>query len=172
MDTIKNISTYYFWNIANYFNYESYSHIIDNIYIGNIASAYSQGEENFDCIVNVSTDIPNYHNESTEYKNIIVDDNCTEKDFLNLDSQLDSAVDYIFDKVMERKKILVHCRVGAQRSCSIVAGYLIKYKNMNVQEAVHLIKKKRYIAFNGYNHFEPVLEDYYNATTNQLNPLN
>ena len=162
MDTIKNIVTYHFWNIAEYFDYESYSEITDNIYIGNIAGSC---DENFDVIVNASTDIPNYQysNKSIEYKNVIVEDSCKTRDLLNLETQLDSIVEFIHSKVLEKKKILVHCRVGAQRSCSIAAAYLIKYHEMSVPMAVYFIKQKRDIAFNGYNHFEPVLEHYYNT---------
>ena len=165
MDTIKNIVTYHFWNFAEYFNYESYSEITDNIYIGNIAGSCA---ENFDIIINASTDIPNYQNsnKSIEYKNVIVEDNRTTRDLLNLDTQLDNIVEFIYSKVLEKKKILVHCRVGAQRSCSIVAAYLIKYREMSVPMAVVFIKKKRDIAFNGHNHFEPVLENYYNSLIN------
>ena len=164
METIKNSLTFHFWNIANYFNYENYSKITDNIYIGNIAGAYWAGIENdFDVIINASTDIPNFHIESLEYKNVIVDDNCSHRDFLNMETQLESVVDFIRSKVQENKKILVHCRVGAQRSCCIVAAYLIKYKKMSVPMAVYYIKQKRHIAFNGFNHFEPVLENFYNS---------
>ena len=167
MLSIKNNLTYHFWNMADYFNYPSTSEIIQNIHIGNIAGAYWAEHNNFDVIINASTDIPNYYNNITfkkniEYKNVIVDDNCTKRDFLNMETQLEDIVDFIDSKVQQNKKILVHCRVGAQRSCTIVAGYLIKYKNMSVAGAVYLIKNKRNIAFNGYNHFEPVLEHFYN----------
>lgn len=163
MDLIKNTATYHFWNIADYFNYKCFSEIRDNIYIGNIAGAYWASIENdFDVVINVSTDIPNYHPENIEYRNVIVEDNCTKKDFLNMESQLEEIVDYIHSKVQENKKILVHCRVGAQRSCTIVAAYLIRYHNMSVCTSVYFIKQKRPIAFQGYNHFESVLQNFYN----------
>jgi protein-tyrosine phosphatase len=45
------------------------------------------------------------------------------------------------------KQVLVHCHAGMQRSCAIVACYLMKYYKMNVKEAIAYIKEKRAVAF-------------------------
>lgn len=50
----------------------------------------------------------------------------------------------IIDKtVKDNKNIYVHCRNGHGRSPTLVAAYLIRYKNLSVEEAVELIEKKR-----------------------------
>ena len=164
MDSIKNISTYYFWNVASYFDYHKCDEIIDNIWVGNIASA---NDRSFDVIVNASTDIPFY--QLKDNRKIIVEDNCRERDFLNMDTQLEEIVDFIHEKVRRSKKILVHCRVGAQRSCTIVAAYLMKYRDFKLKESVEYIKARRANAFNDYNHFEIVLQRFYISMINYRN---
>lgn len=51
-------------------------------------------------------------------------------------------------------KILVNCCMGLSRSVSMVAGYLIIYKNMKPQQAIDFIKRKRKNAFTNPNFIE------------------
>ena len=55
--------------------------------------------------------------------------------------------------LQENKPVLVHCFAGMQRSCALVACYLIKYNNMTPDEAIDYIKLKRPIAFFGKVNF-------------------
>ena len=57
--------------------------------------------------------------------------------------------------------VLVHCYAGMQRSCAVVACYLIRYHNMNPQEAINFIKSKRSIAFAGRVNFIKTIEEFY-----------
>ena len=57
----------------------------------------------------------------------------------------------------EKKPVLVHCFAGMQRSCALVACYLIKYNNMTPDEAIDYIKLKRPIAFFGKVNFMETL---------------
>jgi protein-tyrosine phosphatase len=43
--------------------------------------------------------------------------------------------------------VLVHCHAGMQRSCAIVACYLVKYYDMTSYESISFIRAKRHIAF-------------------------
>ncbi|HBC73133.1 MAG: Dual specificity protein phosphatase [Candidatus Amesbacteria bacterium GW2011_GWB1_47_19] len=49
----------------------------------------------------------------------------------------------INEMVKTNKTIYVHCRNGHGRSPTMVAAYLIRYRNMGVSEAIALIKQKR-----------------------------
>jgi protein-tyrosine phosphatase len=49
--------------------------------------------------------------------------------------------------VLHHKPVLVHCYAGIQRSCSVVACYLIRYYGMTAVDAVEYIKKCRPCAF-------------------------
>ena len=49
----------------------------------------------------------------------------------------------IHTELINHKGVLVHCVHGKSRSVSIVAAYLIKYKNMATEESLSFIKSKR-----------------------------
>lgn len=46
-------------------------------------------------------------------------------------------------EIVNKRGVLIHCAHGKSRSCTIVAAYLIKHKNMTTDEALHFIKSKR-----------------------------
>jgi protein-tyrosine phosphatase len=62
---------------------------------------------------------------------------------------------------MNKKPVLVHCFAGMQRSCAVVACYLIKYYNITPLDAINFIKKKRNVAFFGGVNFMRTLEMFY-----------
>lgn len=57
--------------------------------------------------------------------------------------QLSIGTSIINEAVKERRTVYVHCRNGHGRSPTLVAAYLMKYKNMTLEEAEKLIKEKR-----------------------------
>ena len=61
--------------------------------------------------------------------------------------------------LQQNKPVLVHCFAGMQRSCALVACYLIKYNNMAPHEAIEYIKSKRPIAFFGNVNFMNTLKN-------------
>ena len=55
----------------------------------------------------------------------------------------------------KNENVLVHCRMGSQRSANIVILYLMKYANLDFEFTTQLIKQKRPICFfpsNSFNH--------------------
>lgn len=63
--------------------------------------------------------------------------------------------------------ILVHCHAGAQRSASIVAGFLMCYGDFDYRDAVLLIQSKRSCAFNPGTNFKSALVKYQNMLDSQ-----
>jgi hypothetical protein len=51
--------------------------------------------------------------------------------------------------INQQKSVLIYCRAGSQRSCALVAIYLIKYHNLELSEAIKHIYLCRPYAFNG-----------------------
>lgn len=118
-------------------------HIINNIYLGsaiNAARFYELHDDyNIGVIINVTKEISNYYPEQFIYKNYDVSD-------VNTDSIihfLEEAYDFI--KEHSDKNILVHCFMGASRSASLVAYYLMREYNMSLEEAIIFLKGKRSI---------------------------
>jgi protein tyrosine phosphatase len=67
----------------------------------------------------------------------------------------------IHNNVLNKQHVLVHCSAGQQRSCAVVACYLIKYHEMNPSQAVEYIRSKRPIAFFWTVNFAKTIEDFY-----------
>jgi protein-tyrosine phosphatase len=134
-----------------------YDEIIDHLFIG---SAKSLDEiENFDLIVNCTPDIfIKYPNKSIR---IPVKDNQDEcNKLLQLLKDTD-VLEKIKTTINNKQKVLVHCYAGQQRSCAVVACYLIKYNNMNPYTAVNYIKMKRRIAFFGEINFLSAIVNFF-----------
>ncbi|MBI3396878.1 dual specificity protein phosphatase family protein [Candidatus Woesebacteria bacterium] len=124
-----------------------FSEIIDGLYIGSDfcegGICYIHGEE-FKAL-NISIEI-NLSQEENELppKNIpsylwlpVVDGYAPEYWKLMLGS---SAIN---DGLLNGKKVYVHCKNGHGRSPTLVAAYLIRFKNYKMEDALKLIKEKR-----------------------------
>ena len=71
------------------------------------------------------------------------------------------VLEQMHDFIIKDKSILVHCFAGMQRSCALVACYLIKYNNMTPDEAIEYIKSIRPIAFFGQINFMKMITMFY-----------
>lgn len=136
-----------------------YDLIIGSIYIGG-KEAVEKHNSKFTLIVNCSNavqcppspesilfSVVNSVNDVTKYFNMIKDSNVLER---------------LRDCVLKNKAVLVNCTEGMHRSCTMVACYLMKYENMNVDQTMKFIKSKRSIAFNPVFNLRGVLEMFYN----------
>ncbi|ETN98048.1 hypothetical protein RFI_39473 [Reticulomyxa filosa] len=65
-----------------------------------------------------------------------------------LQKEFHTAADFIHNWVDQKQQaIIVHCWAGASRSPTIVAAYLIKYREHSKDSALQLIREKRKIAY-------------------------
>jgi hypothetical protein len=141
------------------------THIIDNIYVGssfNAASFAIMEEFNFKYIINVTKNIPNYHSSIT-YFNIPIEDNNNDL--------IDEYLIPVYNKILEYQEkndgnLLIHCFVGASRSVSVAIYYLMKKKNMTLNEAIMYIKNKRYLIHPSETLLQS-LKTFENKSTNQ-----
>lgn len=117
------------------------TNIIDNIWLGSAHNA-----ANYDLlkqleikeIINVTKDIYDYYPQEFTYHKFEINDD----DKANIDNILDQTYE-IIDKIPVTDNILVHCFMGASRSCSVVIYYLMKKQNKTFSEALNFIKEKR-----------------------------
>lgn len=129
--------------IKTFFNGPTY--IIDNIYLGNIIDAlniYSLKKNNIKYIVNVSNKIPNIYINHIKYYNVIINDNNIE----HIEPYINKTLEFI--KTNRDKgdgNILVHCKMGASRSASIILSYLMMENEMDLNEAIDYVRDKRKI---------------------------
>lgn len=124
-----------------------YSKITENIYIGsdlcvgNVCPIHSEQFERLGVCVelNLSAEKKEIPPENIDsYSWIPVVDG-----YAPSPDQLDMGTTIINQAVSSGKTVYVHCKNGHGRSPTMVAAYFVKYKNMEVDEAIGLVKKKR-----------------------------
>ncbi len=123
------------------------SEILPNLYISDI-NHVSIFYSNYDLIVNCTTNIPFpvIHNETIR---IPVNDDPSYAEKLYQIIKDKKVLQRIHQCLLSNRKVLVHCFAGMQRSCAVVACYLVKHEIMTPDESVAFIKMKRPIAFEG-----------------------
>jgi protein-tyrosine phosphatase len=135
-----------------------YDRIISNLFIGGAGAA--KNRYGFSMIVNCTrkTDI-SFPTECKKCIRIDIDDLPKYHDKLFFTIEEKQVLDNIHNALQKNNKVLVHCFAGSQRSCAVVACYLIKYYKMNVEQAIQYIKNKRPIAFYGDVNFIGAIEN-------------
>jgi hypothetical protein len=125
-----------------------YDEIISNLYIGGAGAA--KNRYGFSMVVNCTrhSDI-SFPSECKNCIRISIDDSPKYHDKLFDYIEKTRVLDKIHYALQKNDTVLVHCFAGSQRSCAIVACYLIKYYKMNVIQAIQYIKNKRRFAFYG-----------------------
>ena len=56
---------------------------------------------------------------------------------------LDEAVTFIHRCLLDGGRILVHCQAGVSRSASLVVAYLVRCKQLNLEEAIRVCRQTR-----------------------------
>lgn len=128
------------------------SHIIDNIYLGNIKGGNNYEllkEYNIQAIVRIlnpenirinrMNDLLREDDDNMKYLYISLYDHPSD----NLIKYLDRFMDFMNNN--KEKNILIHCMMGVSRSASFTILYLIKNYSMTLEDAIILTKCKRNI---------------------------
>ncbi len=121
--------------------------IVRNLYVGN-RRAVDDGPHVFHMIVNCTPDIPmpTYCQQTIR---IPIHDDPDEVNAMLHYMQEADVLEKIYDAVKRGDRVLVHCSAGMQRSCALVACYLVWYRGLSAEEAVEYIRRKRPVAFFG-----------------------
>jgi dual specificity MAP kinase phosphatase len=133
--------------------------IIPHLYIGSQEAL--KRASLFDYIINCTRHIPNISTIPTI--RIPVNDDPQESVAL-IDAIHKTDVLKIIHKArQEKKRVLVHCHAGMQRSCTIVAIYLMYYYNLSAEEVLRYIPTKRPIAFQPQATFKKVIHEFHTS---------
>jgi len=130
--------------IQTFFSEPTY--IIDNIFLGsafNASNYNSLKNNNIGLIINMTNEISNYYEDEIEYKKYGLYDNNAQPIKQFFDKALLDILE--FQQYNPTKNILVHCFMGASRSASIVAYYIHKKHNKNINDAIIFMKNKRIV---------------------------
>lgn len=144
--------------------------IIDYLFIGNANAVKNTNNQKFTMIVNCTrnSDIsfPSYCKKDHCIRFPIDDNPDQQERFLELLRET-NVLEKIHYNIMMQEPVLVHCFAGMQRSCAVVACYLIKYYDMTPYEAVTYIQSKRHVAFFGNVNFSNAIRMFYKNHKNQ-----
>jgi len=116
-------------------NCNSYSYIIDNIYVGDIFSTNCQELLNkIDCVVSLVNN--NIKHPNIDYLSIPIED----KPEVNIIPICEIVYDYI--EKYNHKTILIHCLAGGSRSVSTIIYYIMKKYNKTFDDTYKFIMSK------------------------------
>lgn len=98
-------------------------------------------------IVNVSSNIPNYFENTFDYKSIPVDDTFN----ADIGKWFEEAARFIDAVKNSKGRVLVHCQAGISRSATICLAYLISRYRLRLDEAYEYVKKRRSVISPNFN---------------------
>jgi len=133
--------------------------ILPNLYIGSIDALKTASL--FRYIVNCTRHIPIIP--TTETTRIGVHDDPEETATLLREIESTQVLKKIHTARLKGHNVLVHCHAGMQRSCAVVAMYLIKYHNMTPEQVYRFLPTKRPIAFLPQPTFRKAIHDFHKS---------
>lgn len=133
--------------------------IISNLYIGGVDSLKSASL--FRYIVNCTRHIPSIP--TIETTRICINDHIDESETLLKEVESTNVLEKIHKARLKGINVLVHCHAGMQRSCALVAMYLIKYYKMTPDEVFKFLPTKRPIAFLPQPTFRKAIYEFYKS---------
>ena len=137
------------YNVPGFY-FSKPTHIMENIYLGNVLNASNDevlNNLNIGAIINITEEIPNYYgdmeNYPTFYNEGIMYYTTRIKDINKGDITTDFEKIIKFMSDNNDKNILIHCFMGASRSVIVTMLYLIHFKKMTLINALDYIKDRR-----------------------------
>ena len=117
-------------------------HIIDNVYLGNLAIAVNKEKlhaEGITHIISIMNGSYSMYPDQFKYKHVHINDD----PWLSIDKYFDDCIRFIESAKNEGGKVLVHCMCGISRSVTIIGAYMIKTYKMSFNDTIKYLKEKK-----------------------------
>lgn len=133
--------------------------ILDYLYLG--SEEHSANEKvlkskGITAILNVAIGCVNLFEDTFEYRNLSILDNCEAE----ISEIFDESISFIEKTSANGGKIFVHCQAGISRSASICIAFLMKKFDLTVSQALDKVRQKRKIVAPNFS-FMVQLERFY-----------
>jgi len=144
-------------------NVDTLFEIVPNVFLGNFNSTLSALSADIDLIVNCTKDLPfpppppAPRTAARMDMRLPINDDRSKEAFDTFIEKAPDLLEAIEEHVQCGKKVLVHCLAGQQRSCALVAAYLMFKKEFHYDKAVSHIKSIKADAFFYGVNFESAL---------------
>jgi protein-tyrosine phosphatase len=136
--------------------------ILPNLWLGNALAAKNKDflvKNDIKYIINISCDIPNYYHGTLNYLNVSIND--TDVLFNEISKIFEITNKFIYQAYKNNDAILVHSKRGYNRSAAIVAAFMIKHINMDVDSSIKYINALRRNTFTRETNMTKGLRLYY-----------
>jgi len=140
----------------------AYNEIVENLYLGSKQALQYSGM--FSMIVNCTNDIPFPDGCRNGIRIAVNDDPHQCKKMIQYIADT-GVLEKMNESIRKGEPVLVHCFAGMQRSCAIVACYLMKYYHFTPNQCIGFIRERRPVAFFGGANFFRAMEYYYYTLT-------
>jgi len=129
--------------------------IIPNLYLSSFTNAQLYPDIKNCYIVNCTKNLDMLSKTGIR---LSVDDDMNTK---NLDIMFESLIlltDKIHEQIKNNNTVVVHCLAGQQRSATVIAAYLMRYKKLTLIDSIKFTRNKRNEAFFWQVNFRDSLE--------------
>ena len=148
------------YDLTKYQIIGSYNEIIPNLWIGDYHSSINHNfllENNIKTVINCSKNLKFVEFKNLNKLRIPIDDNRSNESNKKMLEYFEKFYDIIDQSLKNNEGVLVHCRMGCQRSATLIALYLMKKNNINFKQARKIIRSKRYYALYPFINFHKIL---------------
>lgn len=129
--------------------------IIPNLYLSSFTNAQLYRDIKNCYIVNCTKDLNMLSKTGIR---LPVDDDMNIESLNIMFEALPSITEKIHEQIQNNNTVVVHCLAGQQRSATVVAGYLMRYKKLTLMDSIKFTRNKRNEAFFWQVNFRDSLE--------------
>jgi len=139
--------------------------ILPLLYVGDEIAAIAPEVHDFRCVLNVTEEVPKsalLEDDVVFQRFPIYDVDCSEQEQALMLSFFPTTCETIKQQRELKQPVLVHCAEGKQRSCTVVAAFLMQSQGFTVEEAKTqlLALHPRAFDFGSGLHFERALQNW------------
>jgi len=128
--------------------------ILPNLWLGSFVDARRHSHA-MDAVVNCTVDLPFFGVPKPRMR-LPVDDNASEN--ASLAPFLHQAVAFVRAHLAHRRRVLVHCFAGIQRSATVAAAVVMRVRGLSANDAVEFVHARSPNTFLGGANFMASLE--------------